>query len=62
MSRHIADKDHSAPGSSRVRNYARIEHDEGPSPATKILQTRPETRLESARLQAYLKIERGYRA
>ncbi len=44
MTRHIADRDHSEPGSARVRNFTRIEREERPSEASKILQTRPESR------------------
>ena len=62
MTRHIADKDHSARTSARIREYARIEREAVPSRATKVLQSRPEERDASARLQHYLKIERGQQA
>ncbi len=59
MTKHVADKDHSEPGTARVRQYTRIEREAVPNPATKKLQTRPEEREESARLKAYVEIERG---
>lgn len=62
MTRHIADRDHSEPGSARVRNFTRIEREERPSEASKILQTRPESRESTARVKAYMEIERGRRA
>lgn len=62
MTRHIADRDHSEPGSARVRNFTRIEREERPSEASKILQARPESRESTARVKAYLEIERGRRA
>ena len=62
MTRHIADKDHSARTSARIREYTRIERETVPNRATKDLQTRPEKRDDSARLKHYLKIERGAQA
>lgn len=62
MTKHIADKGHSKPGTARVREYTRIEREAVPNPVTKKLQMRPEERTESARLKAYVEIERGKRA
>lgn len=61
MTRHVADKDHTH-GKARVREYTRIEREAVPNPATKELQTRPEKRNDTARLKAFLEIERGKKA
>lgn len=62
MTKHIADNGHSEPGTARIRQYTRIEREAVPNPKTKKLQTRPEAREESARLKAYVEIERGKQA
>lgn len=61
MTRHVADTDHGAPGSARLRQYMAIERENGPAhPASKLLWRRPIARpVANRRMQEFLRIARG---
>ncbi|MBC7153239.1 MAG: hypothetical protein H5U19_01175 [Rhodobacteraceae bacterium] len=64
MTRHVADTDHTTPGSARLRQYVAIERQSAPAhPASKMLWRRPVTRpVAGRRMQEFLRIARGWTA
>ena len=62
MHRHIVDRPTEAKDSTRLGQFLKIEAMDKPHPAPRELHRQPQLRAQTARLSAFTKIERGYRA
>lgn len=64
MTKHVIDHRKDARGGTLLRRFADVERQAGPHPTTASLQRRPQDRAErgSARVRAYMKIDRSTRS